>query len=72
MAGSAAPGVHDRNAVADDDGRVWIAIGPALPPDARNRIDTVGRRKGAFVCRFVGDESDIPRPETRLHRAPSA
>jgi hypothetical protein len=63
------PGVHDRNAVADIDGLIRIAIGPAPPGDARNRIDTVGRRKGAFVCRFVGDSADVPRPETRLHRS---
>jgi hypothetical protein len=62
------PGVHDRNAVADADGHVRIAVGPALPDDARNRIDTVGRRKGAFVCRFVGGEAEVARPQTRLHR----
>ncbi|TCM16140.1 hypothetical protein EDF56_108129 [Novosphingobium sp. PhB165] len=63
------PGVHDGNAVLDDDGHVRIAVGPAVPAGASNRIDTVGRRKGAFVCRIVGNLGAIGRPETRLHRS---
>lgn len=62
------PGVHDRNAIPDIDGHIRIAVGPVLPADARNRIDTVGRRKGAFVCRIVGNVGDVARPETRLCR----
>lgn len=52
------PGVHDRNAVPSNDGLIRIAVGPNLPdvlPDGiANRIDTLGRRKGAFICRIVG------------------
>lgn len=48
------PGVHDRNAVADADGRIRIAVGPNLHPEVLNPIDTLGRRKGAFVCRIIG------------------
>ncbi|MCE7796402.1 hypothetical protein LWE61_07480 [Sphingobium sufflavum] len=47
-------GVHDRNAVPDTDGRIRIAVGPDLPEATQNRIDTVGRRRGAFVCRMIG------------------
>jgi hypothetical protein len=63
------PGVHDRNAVADADGFVRIAVGPERPVGAHNWIDTVGRRKGAFVCRVVGADAMIDRPQTQLHRA---
>ncbi|MBW8754518.1 MAG: DUF1214 domain-containing protein, partial [Sphingomonadales bacterium] len=48
------PGAHDRNTVADADGLIRIAVGPKLPAGAANRIDTQGRRKGAFVCRIIG------------------
>jgi hypothetical protein len=64
------PGVHDRNAIADADGSVRIAVGPTLPPDAVNRIDTVGRRRGAFVCRFVGGDGAVPRPAARVRSRP--
>lgn len=53
------PGVHDRNAVIGADGKVTIAVGSQVPADAANRIDTLGRRRGAFVCRIVGDEREI-------------
>lgn len=49
------PGVHDRNAAADPDGRIRIAVGPILPGHALNRIDTLGRRRGAFICRIIGE-----------------
>ncbi|WP_443478639.1 DUF1254 domain-containing protein [Novosphingobium aerophilum] len=64
------PGVHDRNAVVDPDGRVRIAVGPGWPADARNRIDTAGRRKGAFICRIVGKDQPQACPQTGLHRKP--
>ncbi|CAN7519181.1 DUF1254 domain-containing protein [Phenylobacterium sp. LjRoot219] len=48
------PGAHDRNARRDADGRIRIAVGPSTPDDALNRIDTLGRRRGAFVCRIIG------------------
>lgn len=61
------PGAHDRNAVASEDGMIRIAVGPELPADAVNRIDTLGRRRGAFVCRIVGNETQIAAPVTRVH-----
>lgn len=60
------PGAHDRNAAADHDGRIRIAVGPALPDDAANRIDTQGRSKGAFVCRLIG--GDGARPQTAVRK----
>lgn len=48
------PGVHDRNARASDDGRIRIVVGPELPAGPLNRIDTLGRRRGAFICRILG------------------
>ena len=62
------PGVHDRNAVVGADGTVRIMVGPQAPANAANRIDTLGRRKGAFVCRIVGHGSAIAPPEALLHR----
>ena len=57
-------GVHDRNARSGLDGRVRIAVGPVLPDDARNRIDTLGRRRGAFICRVIGG-SECPATAVR-------
>lgn len=51
------PGIHDRNAVADPDGRIRIGIGPTLPGEAQNRIDTLGRRRGTLICRIIGQGS---------------
>lgn len=48
------PGVHDRNAIAGADGSVTIAVGPVRPEGVANWIDTVGRMRGAFVCRMIG------------------
>lgn len=62
------PGVHDRNAVPQADGTVRIAVGPQTPDDAINRIDTLGRRKGAFVCRLVGQGRTGIAPQARLAR----
>jgi hypothetical protein len=59
------PGAHDRNTTPGADGRVRIAVGPVLPPDAVNRIDTLGRRKGAFVCRIIGGTGGHPSTEVR-------
>lgn len=47
----------------DDDGLVRIAVGTRLPADARNRIDTGGRARGAFICRIIGNGD---RPSTRV------
>jgi hypothetical protein len=60
------PGVHDRNAIVGEEGTVRIAVGPDCPPGAINRIDTLGRRKGAFVCRVVGQGAPIGPPVTRV------
>lgn len=58
------PGVHDRNARRDDDGRIRIAIGPDLPEDVANRIDTRGRRRGSLICRIIGT-GDCPSARIR-------
>ncbi|GGB88321.1 hypothetical protein GCM10011494_03290 [Novosphingobium endophyticum] len=60
------PGVHDRNAVPEADGTIRIAMGPDVPAGASNGIDTLGRRRGALVCRIVGQTSPIAPPITRL------
>ncbi|MCB2076304.1 MAG: hypothetical protein KDE55_01260 [Novosphingobium sp.] len=60
------PGVHDRNAVPGPDGKVTIGVGPSLPDHAQNRIDTVGRRKSAFVCRIVGQGGAVDCPEATV------
>lgn len=61
------PGVHDRNAVVGPDGLVHVAVGPDAPAQRANRIDTLGRRKGAFVCRIVGRGREIAPPRTLVH-----
>lgn len=61
-------GRHDRNAAPDADGRIRIAIGPDAPIDARNRIDTLGRRRGVLLFRAIGDEA-ASIPEVILRRA---
>jgi len=62
------PGVHDRNAVVGEDGKVHIAVGPDAPAEMPNRIDTLGHRKGAFVCRIVGNGQEIPAPATVVRK----
>ena len=57
------PGVHDRNAIAGSGGRIRIAVGPALPMEAFNQIDTRGRRRGALICRIIGMGS---HPQVRV------
>jgi hypothetical protein len=47
-------GVGDHRCITEADGRVRIAVGPTAGGDAPNRIDTVGRRRGALICRFIG------------------
>lgn len=59
------PGVHDRNASRGGDGTVRIAVGPVVPSGAANRIDTLGRRRGAFVCRIIDGEG---QPESVVRR----
>jgi hypothetical protein len=60
------PGVHDRNAVPEPDGTVRIFIGPRLPGHAVNRIDTLGRRKGALVFRIIGKSAAISAPSAKV------
>jgi hypothetical protein len=62
-------GAHDRNARAGADGRVRLAIGPDLPADLPNRIDTAGRRRGMLICRIIGSPVSAP-PETHMRREP--
>ncbi|HEX7856391.1 MAG TPA: DUF1214 domain-containing protein [Sphingobium sp.] len=50
-------GVHDRNVIADPDGRIRIAVGPARPEGALNWINTMGRAKGSLICRIIGEGS---------------
>jgi hypothetical protein len=45
--------VGENNCVAEADGSIRIAVGPQTG-DAPNRIDTLGRRRGALICRFIG------------------
>lgn len=59
------PGAHDRNTRADADGHVRIAVGPRPPEQSTNRIDTLGRGKGAFVCRIIGGGAC---PEARVRK----
>lgn len=47
-------GVHDQNAIAGPDGVIRIGVGPKVPDSVENKIDTLERRKGAFICRIIG------------------
>lgn len=59
-------GVGDHVAVADTDGRVRIAVGLSVGGHLPNVIDTLGRRRGALIARFIGAKS-VGVPETHLH-----
>lgn len=59
-------GAHDRNTSPDDDGRIRIGLGPN-PPAVRNRIDTLGRRRGVLILRAIGGDPQR-EPETQLRR----
>jgi hypothetical protein len=59
------PGVHDRNAITDADGRLRLAIGPGTGARMANRIDTLGRPRGALICRIIGTGAC---PEARVAR----
>jgi hypothetical protein len=63
-------GVHDRNALKDSDGAVRVQIGPCVPGKLANRIDTMGRTRGALICRIIGARK-ASMPEARLIRAGS-
>ncbi|MEO6716128.1 MAG: hypothetical protein ABIM50_02625 [Novosphingobium sp.] len=60
-------GAHDRNVQADDDGRIRVRIGPDIPAEALNRIDTAGRRRGMLIARLIGSAATEP-PATRIVR----
>lgn len=62
------PGAHDRNAVVEEDGSIRIAVGPGPPPSAKNRIETLGRNRGAFICRIVGGPDDMNAPQVAVHQ----
>lgn len=57
---------HDLNTTADGDGLVRVHIGPTLPADVSNRIDTLGRRRGVLIFRTLGaTEQSLPRTAVR-------
>jgi len=59
-------GIHDLQAVPDADGRVRLRIGPAVPFGLANRIDTLGRRRGALVYRSIGSSgAELPQVSLR-------
>lgn len=60
-------GVHDLNAQPECDGSFRVRIGPSIPSETRNRIDTLGRERGVLIFRTIGTPH-IPVPQTRLYR----
>lgn len=63
------PGAHDRNTTAEEDGSIRVVVGCNYPTDARNRVDTLGRRRGAFICRITSGDTQIDAPRTLLHNS---
>jgi hypothetical protein len=59
-------GVHDANAVRDVDGQLLIRVGPSAPGQLPNRIDTLGRRRGALIYRIIGAPTLSAPPEARV------
>jgi hypothetical protein len=53
-------GVHDRNAKPDPDGRIRVRIGPTPPAGLANAVDTLGRRRGVLICRYIGTKDPTP------------
>jgi len=64
----ATPGVDDRTAQHEGDGTVRVAVGPTKPEGAKNWIDTVGKRRGAFVCRLVGQAREFDVPDAIIRK----
>lgn len=59
-------GVHDLSATAGPDGRIRVRIGPDVPEELANRVDTQGRRRGVLIYRTIGErETRIPEAEVR-------
>jgi hypothetical protein len=65
-------GVGDNHCIAEADGSIRIAVGPTAAGDAPNRIDTLGRRRGALICRFIGAiEISVPTTVVRSDQQPA-
>jgi Protein of unknown function (DUF1254) len=60
-------GIGDNNCIAADDGSVRIAVGPEAE-DVPNRVDTLGRSRGALICRFIG-ASNVAVPKSVVRAA---
>jgi hypothetical protein len=56
----------NHSGVTEGDGRIRIAIGPAGWGNAPNRIDTLGRKRGALICRIIGAQN-VAVPEAQVH-----
>ena len=61
-------GTGDNACTAEADGSIRIAIGPSMWGDAPNRIDTLGRRRGALIFRAIGAGA-VAVPQTIVHAA---
>jgi hypothetical protein len=59
-------GVGNNSCIAEADGCTRIGIGPDNLGDAPNRIDTLGRRRGVLICRFIGADK-VAAPWTAVH-----
>jgi len=59
-------GAGNNNGIPDADGTIRIDIGPEGLGSAPNRIDTIGRRRGALILRIIGaDAVALPRTSVR-------
>jgi hypothetical protein len=57
---------HDLSVVPDPDGRIRVRIGPTVPAGLANRIDTLGRRRGALVFRAISAATrQLPQAQLR-------
>ena len=73
--GEALPGAgrHDRNATADTQGAARLVVGPHLPANTANGIDTCGRRRGILIFRAIdknAGESSAGAATPPGHQAP--
>lgn len=60
-------GIGDNDCATEPDGSIRIAIGPDGWGDAPNRIDTLGRRRGALIFRAIGAGS-VAVPQTSVRK----
>lgn len=58
-------GIGDNTATVDADGMIRLAIGPEAV-NGRNRINTIGRRRGALIFRAIGAGA-VAVPQTKVH-----